>query len=468
MMRHANVATSDRSWSAGKSAPEVVKGGGAMSMNKSARRPGFRGTVIGVGTAVGLTAIVGGILPGIASAGSTSKGPVTEAIVIAYTGPTSFEGTSADSGVYPAMYEINQAGGILGHQLNVVTEDTRGDPADAVPIVDKLLATTSNLVGVTGPGTASAPTIVPILNAAHMTDMTWGGEASFDRSSYSYMWRLIPPDFATGVAMNIWAKARGYTKVAAVFGTDSGSQGDLPGVLAGVRAIHAKLVANIGLTPDQPSYRAEVERVLAAHPQVIMTESDGTTAATFFAEMKQLGHLVPIIGNSAATLSSWINPVRSAISASQFTKYLTVVAEGTPKPSPATVAYAAGLKAEASKVPAPEAQWVTNPHSGAGYDGVIIQALAMNAAHSTSPQVYNKFINAVTSKGAGKTVVYTYAEGKTLLAKGKKIQYIGVTGPALFNRYHNAGGNQAAEQILANDQIKVIRVITQQQIQALG
>ena len=439
-----------------------------MGLNKSARRPVFRGVVISSGAAVGLAAIVVGIIPGTAGAGSSSKGPVTEAIVIAYTGPSGFEGGAADSGVYPAMYEINKAGGILGHQLNVVTEDTRGDPADAVPIVDKLLATTSNLVGVTGPGTSEAPTIVPILNAAHITDMNWGGEASFDKSSYSYMWRLIPPDPANGEAMAVWAKAQGYTKVAAVFGTDSGSQGDLPGVLAGVKAIHAKLVANIGLTPDQPSYRAEVEKLLAAHPQVIMTESDGTTAATFFAEMKQLGHLVPIIGTTATAISTYINPVRSAMGSSQFTKYFTAVADGTPKPSPATVAYAAGLKAEASKVPAPETQWVTNPHSGAGYDGVIVQALAMDAAHSTAPKVYNKFINAVTSKGAGKSVVYTYAEGKTLLAKGKKIQYIGATGPVLFNRYRNAFGNEAAVQILANDQFKVVRVITQQQIQALG
>ena len=439
-----------------------------MSSKKRTGRRNFRGGLVGAGAVVGLATIVG-VVPGVVMGGaSTSKSPVTEAIVIAYTGPTSFEGGAADSGVYPAVYQINKAGGILGHQMTITTEDTRGDPADAVPVVDKLLATTSNLVGVTGPGTASAPTIVPILNAAHMTDMTWGGEASFDRSNYSYMWRLIPPDPANGQAMAVWAKERGYHRVAAVFGTDSGSQGDLPGVLKGVAASHAKLVANISLTPDQPSYRAEVERVLASHPQVIMTESDGTTAATFFAEMKQLGHIVPIIGTTATAISTWINPVRSAIGSSDFAKYFTAVADGTPKPSAATVAYAAGLKAEASKVPAPAAQWVTNPYSGAGYDGVIVQALAMDAAHSTSPQTYNKFINAVTAKGAGKTVVYTYAQGKAALAKGKHIQYIGVTGPVLFDKYRNAFGNEAAEQITASDQIKVVRVITEQQIQALG
>ncbi len=319
-----------------------------MSSKKRTGRRNFRGGLVGAGAVVGLATIVG-VVPGVVMGGaSTSKSPVTEAIVIAYTGPTSFEGGAADSGVYPAVYQINKAGGILGHQMTITTEDTRGDPADAVPVVDKLLATTSNLVGVTGPGTASAPTIVPILNAAHMTDMTWGGEASFDRSNYSYMWRLIPPDPANGQAMAVWAKERGYHRVAAVFGTDSGSQGDLPGVLKGVAASHAKLVANISLTPDQPSYRAEVERVLASHPQVIMTESDGTTAATFFAEMKQLGHIVPIIGTTATAISTWINPVRSAIGSSDFAKYFTAVADGTPKPSAATVAYAAGLKAEAS------------------------------------------------------------------------------------------------------------------------
>jgi ABC-type branched-subunit amino acid transport system substrate-binding protein len=445
-----------------------------MGSNKSAGRLRFRGAVvIGAVAAVGFAATAGGSVTSGTTGGAnisarSAKGPVTEAIVIAYTGPSSFEGGAADSGVYPAMYEINKAGGILGHQMNVVTEDDRGDPADAVPIVDKLLATTSSLVGVTGPGTAEAPTIVPILNAAHVTDMNWGGEATFDRSSYSYMWRLIPPDPSNGLAMAIWAKESGYTKVAAVFGTDSGSQGDLPGVLAGVKASHAKLVANVSLTPDQPSYRAEVETVLSSHPQVIVTESDGTTAATFFAEMKQLGKLVPIIGTTATAISTWINPVRSAIGTSQFGKYFTAVADGTPKPSLATTAYAAGLKAEASKVPSPENQWVTNPYSGAGYDGVIVQALAMDAAHSTSSPVYNKFITAVTSTGAGKTVVYTYAEGKKLLAEGKHIQYIGVTGPVLFDKYHNAFGNEAAEQITNGDQIKVVKVITEQQIQALG
>lgn len=405
---------------------------------------------------------------GSSGGGGSAKSPLEEAIVIAFTGAVSFEGGTASAGVYPAVYEINKDGGILGHHVKVVTEDTRGDPADAVPIVDKLLATANNLMGMDGPGTSVAPTVVPIVNSAHVTDMILGGNASFDRSHYKYMWRLVPPDPANGEAMALWAKDKGYTKVATVFGSDPGSQGDLPGVLFGLKKTGAKVVANVTLTPDQPSYRAEAEKVIAAHPQVIMTESDGTTGATFFAELKQLGGLVPIIGTTATDVSDWLNPVRHAIGASAFASHYSSLVAGLQRTTLANTTYDSALKAESSKVPHPASQFDTNPYSSAQYDGVIVQALAMNEAHSVKPTVYNKDIIPVTAPGPGKTVVYTYAQGVKAIKQGKKIQYIGAGGPIKFDKYHNSFGNQAAETVNANDKATVVKIITEKQIQALG
>jgi ABC-type branched-subunit amino acid transport system substrate-binding protein len=426
--------------------------------------------------AVALTCALVAVPSGVAAAHAATnrahatkgKSPITEAIVIAYTGPVSFEGGAADSGVYPAVQEINKDGGVLGHKMKIQPEDDRGDPADAVPLVDKLLATASNLVGVDGPGTAEAPTVVPILNSAHVVDMNIGGNAVFDHSHYKYMWRLVPPDPANGEAMALWAKAKGYKKVAAVFGTTTGSEGDRPGVVSGLKKIGASLVASETLTPQQPSYRAEVEQVIAAHPQAIMTESDGTTAATFFSELKQLGGLVPIIGTTATDISTWLNPVRSAIGAATFKKYYTSVIDGTPKTTAATAAYKSALEAVKSKVPSPWTQWVTNPYSGAQYDGIITQALAMTAAKTTTPKKYNNDIMAVTEPGAGKTKVYTYAQGVRALKKGKKIQYVGATGLIRFDKYHNSFGTEAAVTVDTQDNPRVVKTITEQQIQTLG
>ena len=79
------------------------------------------------------------------------------------------------------------------------------------------------------------------------------------------------------------------------------------------------------------------------------------------------------------------------------------------------------LLASGSQVPKPS-QWSTDPYSMTDYDAVNVMALAMLAAHSTSPAVFDKDVMTVTTPGAGKTVVTSFAAGKAALAAGKQIQ----------------------------------------------
>jgi ABC-type branched-subunit amino acid transport system substrate-binding protein len=416
-----------------------------------------------------LVALAGLALAACSSGGEAagSNAPLNEAIVIAYTGTSSFEGVGTDAAVLPAIYEINKSGGIMGHQLTDIPVDTRSDPADALPAVEKLLATSSNLIGAVGVDTTSAPTIVPVLNTAHIPMMVNAGEATYNKNTYPYFWRLVAPDSAAGVAEAIWAKRQGYTRVAAVFGNDPGSQGDLPGVIAAAKALHLDLVDNMTLTEDLPTYNAEVQRLINSHPQAIFTEEDGATAATFFGELKQQGHLLPIIASNSALQSSWYSPMRGAVGQANVSKYVTAIALGSPKASPGLASYMNGVQ-HAKGVQKPFSQWYTNPIGFALFDGVIVQALAMDAAHSLKPDVYNKYILDVTAPGPGKVVVNTYAEGKKALSEGKHIQYVGASGPILFNKWHNSFGNFAAAVVSADGLPKYLGVISEKEIQSYG
>jgi len=419
--------------------------------------------------AIGLVALGAPGVVGAAQHSTKFKAPVlNEAIVIAYTGPVSFEGAAADGGVYPAVDQINADGGILGHKVNIVPVDTKGDPADAVPLVDKLIATTSHIIGVAGVGTASGPTEVPIFNSQHLPMFAFAGEAAFDRSHYKYFWRLLPPDDAVGKAMDLYAKEEGFKRVALVFGTTTGAQSNVPGVDSGIKPTHLDAVVKITVTPEQASYRAEVEKVIAAHPQVILTEMDTATSVTFFSELKQLlGHMLPIIGTNTLVTSTWENAVRKAIGASTFNKDIRVMDTVAAYKSPAIRAYTDALKLAKSKVAAPWTQWVGNSHSQAAYDAVIMQALAMTASHSITPKVYNNHIMTVTAPGPGKKKVYTYAKGVKLLKQGKKIQYIGAAGPILFDKWHNAFGNMEAVKINPKDNTVPVKTIFEKQIENL-
>ena len=393
-------------------------------------------------------------------------GKVTVAGVIALTGSSDFEGQNQVGGLYPAIYAINQAGGINGDQIVFKGVDTRGDPADALPAVQQMLATTGNLVAVAGPDTSSAPTIVPVLNSAKIPMMAVAGESIYDRNTAPYFWRLFPPDAANGTAMALWAKREGYTKIAAVFGTDSGSQGDKPGVVASMKALHMQLVANVDLTPTQPTYLSSVRKVIASHPQVIMTESDATTAGTFFGELKQLGGLVPIIGTEATFTSPWLTAVKGALGG-DFLKDYTGLITAPSKTTPAVKAYEHAVTAVKSKEPSPWGSYLSNPFSITYYDGMVSVALAMVATHSNKPTVFNQAIPSVTNPGKGKTVVYTFAQGKAALLAGKHIQYIGATGLIDFDKWHNSFGNQEAVKSTSNLKPISKGVVTAKQIEAV-
>jgi ABC-type branched-subunit amino acid transport system substrate-binding protein len=406
-----------------------------------------------------------------ASSGGVPKGQtVVEGVVTAFTGPESFIGGVLTAGVYPAVYEINQAGGVLGHQFKAVTVDTRGDPADALPLVERFLGSQSNLVGITGTDGATVNQLVPLINSHSITITSQAGSAAFDRSSYQYYWRSVPPDAANGLAIALWAKKQGYNRIALVFGTDTTAQTDLPGIEYGAKNLHLTIVDNAELTPDQASYQSDAAKLLAAHPQVIMTEEDATTAGTFFGELAQLGRVPPVIGDSGTVQGQWINAVSSAIGKSNFAKLYTAVTIQSPNPTPANSAMNSALEHVSSQVVKPVSQWFGEPYAESAYDGVILQALAMLAAHSVKPSVYNSYIQAVSEPGPGKVQVYTFAQGKSELAAGKKIQYIGAEGPIVFNQYHNYYGNQVAAEFPTGQMSseKVLYVVPAAQLEAAG
>jgi peroxiredoxin family protein len=84
-------------------------------------------------------------------------------------------------------------------------------------------------------------------------------------------------------------------------------------------------------------------------------------------------------------------------------------------------------------------QYIGHPYTIGDFDAVTIMALAMVAANSTSSKVYNSYVTKVTAPSAGATVVHNYADGLSALKAGKTIQYVGASGPLVFNKYHSAG-----------------------------
>lgn len=396
----------------------------------------MRSAVTAAGAALALIAVAACGAPG---GGASAPATLMVGEFNPFTGPDAAFGPEMVGGCVPAVNLINASGGVLGHHLSCVQEDTRGDPADAVPAAQKMMATESSLVGVLGPSSDEALATVPLLNQGNVPMFVDTGQAAFDHSTYAYFWRITPADDVKGYALALWAHKAGYTRAAAVFGNDAGAQSDVPTLVRAFTRLGGTIVYNKPFALDQSSYRSEIESMLAAHPQVIFTEVDPQTGATVLSELQQLHGLIPVIGTEVTLQAPWLKAVSSAIGAGPMARYFEGMQPYAPPAGAAWQAYNRSLLASGSQVPKPS-QWSSDPYSMTYYDGVNVMALAMLAAKSTSPAAFNKFITKVTAPGPGKTVVNTYAAGKAALKAGKQIQYVGAGGPIVFNRWHNSTG----------------------------
>lgn len=389
--------------------------------------------VIALATACGSSSSSG-------SGGSGGTGTLTFGVFNPFTGPDASFGPEQMGGCVPAVNLIQAAGGIIGHaKISCKAVDSKGDPADAVPAAQQMIATTSGLVGVLGPSSDEATATVPFFERAKLTVFGNTGQVAFNKSNFQYFWRNTPADDANGYAIAVWAHKVGYTKAAIVLGTDIGSLGQDPALNGGLTKLGGTVVIDQHVPLDQASYRTEVQQLVAKHPQVIFMEIDPQSSATYLSELKQLNGLIPVIGTDITVEPQWQQAVIGAVGKADVAKYFTGTQPYAPTTGRAWETFNNALLASGSQVTKPS-QWSADPYSMAAYDAVNIMALAMIAAKSTNSADYGAYIKKVTDAGFGKVVVHDFADGKKALEAGKSIQYVGATGETAFDQWHNSPG----------------------------
>jgi ABC-type branched-subunit amino acid transport system substrate-binding protein len=399
------------------------------------------------------------------SGGAVNPGPSDKELIIGminpFSGANAAFGLDMNAGCVAAVQVINAKGGALGHTFKCVPIDSKGDAADAVPAVTKALAQYSNMVGVIGPGTDSATATMPLLEQAQMATVGANGDVSFNQNAYKYYWRITPSDTGNAVGMVVAAKNLGYKRAALVFGNDAGAQTSVPGIQHSWPLVGGTIVDNESLVPSQPSYQTEAARVAAANPDVIFTETDPQTAATFYGELKQMGKLVPILGTEPTIIPTWYQAVQGAVGASDLQTYYRGVEQFTPTGA-GQAGYSSALLADQG-VDNP-GQYLPSPFCKSYYDSVNLLVLAMIKAKSAAPSVYNSVIPEVTTGGKE---VNNFADGAAALNAGTDIKYAGALGPISFDKYHNSSGEFAVVKFASDGSASSpLTIVTADQLKA--
>jgi len=422
--------------------------------------------------AVALTAALAAC-SGNSSASPAASSALTFADVAPFSGPDAALGPTYLVACAGAAHAINKAGGILGHKVVCTAADTRGEPADAVPAVGNLFATAKDLELVIGCTSDEAASVVPVINSHHTVMFCMTGQSEFDHVHFPYFYRLVPPDLAESYAMTVIAQNLHYKKIALAFGNDIGSQTFVQPAMAAMAKAGLKVVANETLDLNATTFRTEAEKVVAAHPDAIMTEALGSADPTLFSEIKQLngGKLIPIIGTSAAISPAFYTACVLSVGAGDFTKNFHADNLVTSTSGPAYDAFTKALLAIRDTVRGSQtgdfSPYFTAPGAVHLYDGMNLAALAMVAAKSTDVAKWQPWIAKIGDGVPGAVVVDSFAAGVAALKAGEMIRYVGPGGSTSFDAFHDSPGIFQIDTYNTKGLVEVAGNITAAQLRAV-
>ena len=423
-----------------------------MHMQSRRSGPSPRGRRMVVPRLAGTTVAVALLVASFGAAAAAQRprglhGTVSYGVLSCFTGTLASLGEAMLQGSQVAQKAVNQAGGVLGHKLNLSHADTQCDEADSVPALRQLLAV-SNIAGIIGPETQEIAADSPIITQAKIPDEFQGGSTLFDKNKDPYLWRDSPSDSQLGVAMALYAHLKGYHRAALLFYSDIAAQTFIKPIKATWKKLGGTVVSNITVAPDQTNYQSQVQQVIKTHPQVIFTQTDAATAAVLFQNFKEQDNLaIPFVGTDVTGGSEYLK----AVTFKQAHAHLTSV-YGTSVSGAATTAFNRVFASMNGKKAIPLA------NANYAYDAVVSLALADDLAGTTAGPKVIKVMTKVTNPPG--TQCFSYSQCDHLIRAHRKINFQGASGNLDYNKFQNVFGPYGAFQVATNGVEKQVRLLT--------
>jgi branched-chain amino acid transport system substrate-binding protein len=336
------------------------------------------------------------------------------------TGAGSPYGTGMQKSIIFSADEVNAAGGTAGRKLQIYAEDSQTSPEAGVLATKKLIEVNKvqAILGTWSSGVTSA--ILPLIENAGVILMTNSG-ASTIVSKKDLIFRFSAITERIGRVLGDLVAKEGYTRVATMAFDNASGREIASGAKEAWDAKGKKLVAQIVYEPNQPSYRSEIQRVLAANPQIIIMGSYVPDMTIIVREIAQSGAGVKLIAPGYAVTPKMIETLgpdaTDGIMTIDYVSSLNSAAY-----SHFSKWYKAVVGSEVGD----------NYYASCAYDMAQVLGLAIEAAGAGAD---NKGILAAMRKVAnppGKKVS-SFAEGKKLLEAGEKVNYEGASGPIDFD-----------------------------------
>ncbi len=338
------------------------------------------------------------------------------------TGDGANYGPGMQAAIQIAVDEVNAAGGVLGKQLQLVTEDDATNPDQGVRGAHKLIDV-NKVNAIVGTWASSVTlAVTPLTIPANIIEINVSGSPQItELQDNGTVFRANATDAALAKVVADQFYRDGIRTVTVISNNTAGTIGLADSFKTSFTAAGGQVLETITYAEGQPSYRSEVNKALATKPDLFLVSCYTPDGTLIFKEAFEAGATgkwaAPAFClNNQLVEGAGTEAVEGAIA------FDLVAVKDSPAYQRLNEAYKAKTGEEA----------FDNVYAVHVYDAVHLLALAMQKAGSTDGQAVGAQMIEV-SKAAGDKVS-SFSEGAKLLRDGGDVDYDGASGAIDFDQ----------------------------------
>ena len=351
-------------------------------------------------------------MPRLARAQDT--GPIRLGTLTPLTGSGGAYGPSMAEAVRKAAAEINSAGGVLGRELAIVSEDDQTNPEAGLRAARKLIDI-DKVAAIIGTWASSVTTAVaPVCWQSGTFLATVSGADSITQLPHQgFLIRTQPNTTLQGRKFGEFLAEQGARNVAFLSPQTPFAESQFTHLTAALTAAGGK-TSKLIYDDKKTTLRTEVDQALRGRPDAIVLGGYVTDTAVLVRDLYRASYRGKLIGFGYAINKQLVDSLPADVSEGIFTL----------SPSPAEGAGGYARVAKLLGVAAPDT------YSCQVYDHLNLIAMAMAAGKGATGAVIKDSIRKVAQGGGER--VDNAVDGLRLIAAGGKVDYDGASGPCDF------------------------------------
>lgn len=345
-----------------------------------------------------------------------------------FTGPIESLTPPIFAGAELVVSQINEQGGILGGELNVISADGACDATAAAAAADKLI-NTDNVVGIVG-ALCTGETIGAFNGSGLSGGVVFISPASSAPAlttleDNDLVYRTTPSDALQGVKLADLLIAKGVMDIAITYVNNDYGKGFADALSAAYTAAGGTVAANVAHEEGKADYRAELGNLTASQNLVVLAYANAS-GNTILRQAVESGNFTTYVGGDGMVGDDLLTGIDTAA-----VEGMIATRAGAPAGDATTtytdLATTAGI--EASATYAPQA-----------YDAAFLLALAIEKAGSTDRAGIAAALREVSSAPGEKVLPGEWTKAVELIAAGTDIDYEGAGGALDFDEAGDVDG----------------------------